>query len=94
MIHPAVRHRRARLLKSKARWTRASAKIEADVISCVHQVYDERRDERGGWRARAWMKEEERREEAWNSERGSVCPDGSDFIALEFLLTERLDKNN
>jgi len=25
---------------------------------------------------------------------GMACPDGSDFIALEFLLTERLDKNN
>jgi len=24
----------------------------------------------------------------------TACPDGSDFIALEFLLTERLDKNN
>lgn len=24
----------------------------------------------------------------------AACPDDSDFIALEFLLTERLDKNN
>lgn len=28
------------------------------------------------------------------SDERPACPDGSDFIALEFLLTERLDKNN
>lgn len=78
--------------KKVKRWTRASAKIEADVISCVHQVYDGRRgggggDDGSGRRGKGGGTRKE-------SDERAACPDGSDFIALEFLLTERLDKNN